>query len=256
MTLVALLVLVGVTPLPNAHAHNDYVHPRPLLDALDAGFCSVEADVFLEDGKLLVGHTRKELRPDRTLETLYLEPLAQRIKSNGGWVYRADLPLQLLIDIKADGERVYEVLRPMLERYASMLTRWDGEHFRAGAVSVVISGDRPFEKIAKSSPRYCAIDGRAIDLERNPDPRLVPLISENWLGQFKWLGVRSMPSDQKTRLQEFVAKAHGQGRKVRFWATPESPDLWKELWSAKVDFIGADRFGELRRFLLEQRPRN
>jgi hypothetical protein len=33
--------------LPNAYAHNDYWHKRPLLDALDNGFTYVEADVFL-----------------------------------------------------------------------------------------------------------------------------------------------------------------------------------------------------------------
>ena len=32
-------------PLARAHAHNDYEHPRPLRDALDHGFTSVEADV-------------------------------------------------------------------------------------------------------------------------------------------------------------------------------------------------------------------
>jgi len=32
-------------PLIPAHAHNDYLHARPLLDALDHGFCSVEADI-------------------------------------------------------------------------------------------------------------------------------------------------------------------------------------------------------------------
>ena len=26
-----------VSPLPNAHAHNDYAHQRPLFDALDSG---------------------------------------------------------------------------------------------------------------------------------------------------------------------------------------------------------------------------
>jgi hypothetical protein len=45
-----------IVPLANAHAHNDYEHKRPLFDALDNGFTSVEADVFLVDGKLLVGH--------------------------------------------------------------------------------------------------------------------------------------------------------------------------------------------------------
>src|SRR6478672_5812077 len=35
-----------VVPLANAHAHNDYEHARPLYDALDQGFTSVEADVY------------------------------------------------------------------------------------------------------------------------------------------------------------------------------------------------------------------
>src|SRR4051794_20826781 len=65
----------GPVPLVHAHAHNDYEHPRPLLDALDAGFCSVEADIYLVDGKLLVAHNRKDVRPDRTLQSLYLDPL-------------------------------------------------------------------------------------------------------------------------------------------------------------------------------------
>lgn len=70
--------------LARAHAHNDYLHERPLLDALNDGFCSVEADVFLVDGKLLVGHGRAELRSQRTLETLYLDPLLIRVRENGG----------------------------------------------------------------------------------------------------------------------------------------------------------------------------
>ena len=49
----------AVVPLERAHSHNDYSRPRPLLDALDAGFCSVEADIFLVDGELLVAHPRQ-----------------------------------------------------------------------------------------------------------------------------------------------------------------------------------------------------
>ncbi len=36
---------------PRAHSHNDYLHRRPLLDALALGFCSVEADIYLVDGE-------------------------------------------------------------------------------------------------------------------------------------------------------------------------------------------------------------
>ena len=70
-------------PLLRAHSHNDYHHKHPLLDALDSGFCSVEADVFLKDATLLVGHSRFELKKERTLEALYLVPLAERVKANG-----------------------------------------------------------------------------------------------------------------------------------------------------------------------------
>ena len=51
-----------VIPLRHAHAHNDYEHKRPLFDALDRGFCSIEADIYLVGGELLVGHTPLDLR--------------------------------------------------------------------------------------------------------------------------------------------------------------------------------------------------
>src|SRR6266571_3355435 len=46
-------------PLIHAHAHNDYEHARPLFDALDRGFCSVEADIYLVDGQLLAEEKQK-----------------------------------------------------------------------------------------------------------------------------------------------------------------------------------------------------
>src|SRR5687767_16008437 len=66
-----------VIPLVQAHAHNDYEHSRPLLDALAQGFCSIEADVHWVAGRLLVARDRKDTKPERTLERLYLEPLRQ-----------------------------------------------------------------------------------------------------------------------------------------------------------------------------------
>src|SRR5438552_17864850 len=76
-------------PLTRAHAHNDYEHTRPLRDALDHGFCSIEADVWLVDGKLLVAHDRGKVKPDRTLQALYLDPMRERVRRNGGRLYPA-----------------------------------------------------------------------------------------------------------------------------------------------------------------------
>ena len=105
-----MLLLQAFVLLPNAHAHNDYAHPRPLLDALDQGFLSVEADIYLVGGELRVGHDRQDLKPGRTLEALYLDPLANRVRKNKGTVYGQPGVLTLLVDIKEDGARVQDEL--------------------------------------------------------------------------------------------------------------------------------------------------
>src|SRR6478672_10049819 len=73
-------------PLERAHAHNDYEHTRPLFDALDHGFTSVEADVWLVDGQLFIGHDAPD--PTRTLQSLYLDPLRRVVHANGGTAYK------------------------------------------------------------------------------------------------------------------------------------------------------------------------
>src|SRR3954469_7012674 len=69
-----------VIPLEHAHAHNDYEHARPLAEALEHGFTSVEADIWLVDGQLLVAHDRDKVDTARTLESLYLAPLRKSIQ--------------------------------------------------------------------------------------------------------------------------------------------------------------------------------
>src|SRR5687767_11068633 len=97
----------GVKPLPQAHAHNDYEHSRPLFDALDHGFCSVEADIWLAPEGLLVGHDKRDLKPGRTLQSLYLEPLRERVQANGGRIYAGGPMFYLLIDVKTEVEGTY-----------------------------------------------------------------------------------------------------------------------------------------------------
>lgn len=236
-------------PIPNAHAHNDYLHTRPLQDALDQGFCSVEADIFLMNNKLLVAHTRLEVTNDRTLETLYLEPLKKRVAENEGRVYRGGPQFGLLIDLKTDGEKTYLALHEVLARYAELFTSVKNGQTNPGPIQVVISGNRPQELIAAQSVRYCGIDGRLSDLESDKPAHLVPMISDNWTSHFQWRGNGPMPDAERQKLQKIVQQAHTKGRVVRFWATPEAPDLWKELSHAGVDRINTDKLAELASFL-------
>jgi len=104
--LIRTSIAADVTPLGNVHAHNDYEHPRPLFDAMDCGICSFEADIHLVGGKLLVAHSRAAVKPDRTLQSLYLDPMKKRISENGGRLYRNGPPVWLLIDFKGDPKEI------------------------------------------------------------------------------------------------------------------------------------------------------
>ncbi|MEX0611576.1 MAG: phosphatidylinositol-specific phospholipase C/glycerophosphodiester phosphodiesterase family protein [Pirellulales bacterium] len=239
----------AVEPLEHAHAHNDYWHERPLYDALDHGFASVEADVILVDGSLLVGHERDELKPKRTLESLYLAPLARRVRQNGGHVYQNGQRFFLLIDIKSDPQATYQHLQKVLSQYADMLTVADRDNVRRGAVTIVITGNRPRIEPAEAARRYAGLDGRMSDLDSDMPSHLMPMISDHWPSHFTWNGDGPMPAVEKAKLEETVTKAHAAGRVVRFWATPENESVWRELRSAGVDLVGTDHLDRLAAFL-------
>lgn len=240
-------------PLPRAHAHNDYLHPRPLLDALDQGFTSVEADIFLVKGELLVAHTRRELEEGRTLRKLYLDPLARRVKENGGQVHRGARHFQLLVDIKSDAESTYLALREVLEEYRSMLTRVEKGKHVPGAVTVVLSGNRPWELVEKQEVRLVGVDGRPGDLVSDRPHHLMPLVSERWGKLFRWRGEGPFPTDEREKLEAILEKAHAKKRRVRFWATPELPRVWEVLVEAGVDHVNTDQLVKLRKFLLARK---
>ncbi|MBN8249457.1 MAG: phosphatidylinositol-specific phospholipase C/glycerophosphodiester phosphodiesterase family protein [Verrucomicrobia bacterium] len=264
LSLFALLPVVGSLPLPaappvpalpRAHAHNDYEHPRPLLDALDQGFTSVEADVHLVDGHLLVAHDRDQVRSGRTLEALYLDPLAERVRTNGGAVYDRSAPFTLWVDIKADPEGSYAALRPLLERHQDLLTRFTDTNRTPGAVTVILSGARPTATVRGEAVRWCALDGRLPDLDANPSPFLYPVVSDNWRPTFSWFRDQRLPEADRRRLRDLVRRAHEQGRQIRFWGVQDEPFAWRELRDAGVDLINTDRLADLRAFLLQPPPR-
>jgi hypothetical protein len=243
------------TPLVRAHAHNDYEHKRPLFDALENGFCSVEADVWLVDGRLLVAHDLKQTKPERTLEALYLEPLRQRMKQNGGRVYPDGPPVTLLIDVKSEAQSTYVALKTSLSTFAEMLTSFTPGSTRSNAVIVIISGNRDRKTMAAEPHRLAAYDGRLDALDSTDSRHFIPLVSSNWALNFKWRGTGSLPAGEKLKLKQLVDKAHGQGRRLRFWNTPDSPAFWRELFVAGVDLLNVDDLAGLQTFLLAQSVR-
>ncbi|WP_405739998.1 phosphatidylinositol-specific phospholipase C/glycerophosphodiester phosphodiesterase family protein [Streptomyces sp. NBC_00028] len=243
-------------PLWRAHAHNDYEHPRPLSDALDHRFGSVEADIFLVGDQLLIGHTVDDLDPTRTLESLYLDPLTARVKANHGSVYRGwRRPLQLLVDIKTEGSSTYLELDRHLRRYRHLFTTYAHGRVFPGPVTAVISGDRAARTpMEAQTVRRAFYDGRLTDLGSAAPASFILLISDNWTLNFTWQGVGAFPDAERQRLHGIVDTAHARGQQVRFWATPDLAGpardvLWGELLDAGVDYLNTDDLAGLEAFL-------
>lgn len=91
----------------NAHSHNDYEQQRPFYMAYNEQFGSMEADIYLVKGKLLVAHEPKQLDSTKTIESLYLQPLTA--------FHNGDRKLQLLIDIKTQGVATLDTLISVLK---------------------------------------------------------------------------------------------------------------------------------------------
>jgi hypothetical protein len=66
------------------------------------------------------------------------------------------------------------------------------------------------------------------------------LISDNWQKHFKWAGNGLFPNAEREKLHAILKQAHESGRRVRLWAMPDGPVVWKELLSAGVDLINTD----------------
>lgn len=238
--------------LPNAYAHNDYWHKRPLFDALDNGYTYIEADIFLRDGNLIVTHIFPFLRKKRTLEKLYLKPLFDYITANnddGNLDYT--YPITLMVDIKSDADKTYKTLKPLLEKYKSILSGYENGKVVLRQVTIVLSGHKPYKQIKAEESRRVFIDE---DLKKvNKDSahiEMYPIASCRYSSLVKWKGKGAISNAERQRLCAYVLKAHEHGKKVRLWASPENKTVWKELLQCGVDLINTDRLTALKKFLI------
>jgi hypothetical protein len=238
-------------PLASAFAHNDYLHPHPLLDALQNGFTNIEADIFLTGGHLVVAHVCPYFKRTRTLESLYLQPLYNLVVQNNGRVYKGyDQPVILMIDIKTNAQNTYQALKPLLEKYSKMLSEYNNGKITYRAVTVVLSGHKPYQLAGNENRRLAFIDE---DLFRTPldtvNNRLFAMASCRYSRLLTWKGDGPMPVFEKETLCAFTRIAHKMGARVRLWASPEKKEVWNELLACGVDLINTDQLVALKDFL-------
>jgi hypothetical protein len=240
-----------VHPLANAHSHNDYKQKYPLTDAIHNGFTSIEADIFLIQNELIVSHTYPIFKKKQTLETLYLKPLNDSIVKHHGYVYENyETSIILLIELKSDASRTYLALNQLLYQYRNILTKWENGKITQRAITVIITGNKPYKELQKQNQRFAFIDQSLLSLNDSTSNLVCPLASTKYSNVLSWIGKGEIPENEKKKLIDLVVLAHSQKKKVRLWASPENKKVWKELLNCGVDLINTNELENLKEFLI------
>jgi len=238
-------------PIPNAFAHNDYWHKRPLYDALTNGYMHIEADIYLRNNKLIVAHVLPFFKKKKTLEQLYLKPLLETINGTNKEISCPVYSIMLMIDIKSDADKTYLNLCQLLSKYRHILTSYENGVVTNRQVTVVITGNKPYKILSAQSKRFAFIDEDLMKSRNDSlSPGLYQTASCKYSSMVSWDGNGKMPEKDKHRLMKYVAIAHRYQKKVRLWASPEREEVWRALLDCGVDLINTDKLSELKDFLL------
>ncbi|QDS76386.1 hypothetical protein FKW77_003571 [Venturia effusa] len=255
----------GIAPKP-IHSHNDYSRDIPLFRALSVGCTSVEADIWLIDDDLQVGHTRRALRPARTLQSLYLNPIMNILNSQnkqnpnvnisepfiGVFNHSPRESLILLLDFKRNADMLFPLVMAQLApfREAGYLTRYDGSKIVQAPLTIVASGEASTRlDLMSTSNGTIFADAPLIDLAQPDSPY-------NFTNSFyasapiegalhSKIPVGGMTRPQKSIVQDLVKQAQMKGLRARFWATPSWPvslrhRVWKQLERSQVGMLNVD----------------
>ena len=177
--LIATLVLghaAAAGRYPLLHSHNDYNRDRPLLDALAHQFDSVEADVFLVQGQLLVAHKKKELDPSRTLDAMYLAPLAELHRR--GFLQAGRRTLTLVVQLHQPALDTYRALEAELRRPPKLLRVFKDDNTSIGGGQVLLTGEFP----RGSAQRLRFVRSKARCETWTRISPVMPIINVEWKG--------------------------------------------------------------------------
>ncbi|EXJ93442.1 hypothetical protein A1O1_01834 [Capronia coronata CBS 617.96] len=253
----------GIVP-KRIHSHNDYWRDVPFYTALSVGAVSVEADVWLYDDTLFVGHEESALTPARTLDSLYIQPILNVLKRenpnsrfvsspptrNGVFDTSSGQTLYLFIDVKTAGNTtwpvVVEALQPL--RDANYLTTWNGTHVTPGPVTVVGTGNTPLDQIQPVQQRDYFFDANLAllnDTQANITASVSPVASTQFS---RWIGDINGTTFNETQLalvRAHIAEANSRGILARYWDTPAWPlstrnAVWTTLIEEGVGLLNAD----------------
>ncbi|KAJ5223422.1 hypothetical protein N7468_007964 [Penicillium chermesinum] len=255
-----------ILPIP-VHSHNDYWRNEPFWTGLSKGCTSTEADVWLYNGTLYVGHDQSALTSSRTLESLYINPILevldrQNPKSpfvpaptkNGVWDTDTTQTLYFFIDVKTSGPETFKAVIEALEplRAKGYLTSVKDGKTLNGPVTIIGTGETPLEMITSVADRDYFFDAPLAKLK---DPQyseinglVAPIASTDFQAVVGKVTLDTDPVLNEGQLQvlrQQIADANERGIGARYWNTPHFPIrtrnlVWRTLLREGVALLNAD----------------
>ncbi|KAL8846199.1 MAG: hypothetical protein Q9221_008696 [Calogaya cf. arnoldii] len=140
----------GVVPIP-CHSHNDEERPVPLYNALEVGCTSVEADVWLQGGDLLVGHSKDSLKPSRTLQSLYIDPLLSILGHQNPALNLTGSHANESAPLPGCGYLARADATAITPPSLGLLTHFDGFGVTEGPITVVGTGHADFRALVSNT---------------------------------------------------------------------------------------------------------
>ena len=150
--------------------------------------------------------------------------------------------IYLFVDIKSDGLKAIQKLEEIIAPYKYFLSYVEKDSLHKKAVSIIISGNRPKDYIAKQEKRYFFIDGRLSDIGENLNSNLYPIISDNFkkkIGKIQHI----------EKINKAVEKCHQENKKIRFWNVKNDEKFWQILNEAQIDLINVDKLEKYHEFI-------
>jgi len=223
------------------HSHNDYLQSVPFWDAYSAGCASIEVDVILQDGGLMVAHEKESIQAPRTFESLYLKPIQQGVDL--GLI--KEFNFHLLVDIKTEAYSTLDLLVKQTQPYAAIL--YSPENPRG--LKLIISGGRPKTDDYSKYPSWVFFDYQSKELTAELPWEKIGMVSLSFPRFSVWNGKGRMVESQRQQLQAFIDLVHTFDRPVRFWASPDGKTAWRAFHEMGIDYINTDRPAEANKYL-------
>ena len=238
-----LLSLAVLLPLSLAaqqpvilHSHNDYNRTAPFWEAYSQHCRSIEADVYWHEGDLLVGHDRKDLKPENSFLRMYVDPIVRTFRANGGkmWAGSPDR-LLLMVELKSATEPTLTEVIKLLEQFPDVFCSPDG-------VQIAITGNTPAKEHFCDYPVWIGYDGDIRETYSPEQMERVALVSNSFrMFAKKWNGKGRMIDSELDAVNAAIAKVHSWGKPIRFWEAPEGTTAYFTFWKLGVDIINTDK---------------